>query len=749
MSKNNDLSQMSLNYHSIPVAGKIEVISTKPCDTQDELSLAYTPGVAVPCLAIEENPDDAYKYTAKGNLVAVVTNGTAVLGLGNIGALAGKPVMEGKGILFKKFADIDVFDIELNTLDTNEIIKACQLLEPTFGGINLEDIKAPECFIVEDELKKTMNIPVFHDDQHGTAIVGGAALINALKVAGKDISKVKVVMNGAGASGLAIASLIINLGVKKENLILCDTNGVIYKGREKGMNPYKEKFATDSSARTLEEAAKDADVLYGLSKKGAFSDTVIRNLAKNPVIFAMANPDPEITPEEVRAIRDDAIMATGRSDYPNQINNVMCFPFLFRGALDVRTTIINEEMKMAAAYAIAELAHSDVPDVVVKAYNGREFTFGKEYILPTPFDPRLLTKVSTAVAKAAMDTGVASKPIKDFDEYTASLEARMNPSLRMIENAYKKAKKHKAKVGFAFADKPSVLSAASKFQDMKLGTPCLIGNTKQIQSAADKLNINISNMVIYDPETYKDTNKIVKKHYERYWRTGLIKQQAEQEIKNGHYNRFAAAVLVNGDIDAMVGYSLKDLSTTLSAIADVIDLKEDYYTASSAVLLANKTKSLIIADPDLYTFEDDSFLSEVILQSADLCDILGIKPNIAVISNGNYGSSYDSDEIAEAIELAKQAKPKLQVEGEMDFETALNPSSVKDYPLSTADGNANTLVFNSASAADSVIKSLTMFGGFKVCAKTVQGFSEPVQVASPSASSEEIFHLAVIAAAGI
>ena len=749
MSKHNDLAQMALDYHNMPVAGKIEVIPTKPCDTQEELSLAYTPGVAVPCLAIEENPDNAYKYTAKGNLVAVITNGTAVLGLGNIGAMAGKPVMEGKGVLFKKFADVDVFDIELNSTDTSEIIKACQLLEPTFGGINLEDIKAPECFIIEEELKKTMNIPVFHDDQHGTAIVGGAALINALKVAGKNIENVKVVMNGAGASGLAIASLITNLGVKKENLILCDTNGVIYKGREKGMNIYKEKFATESSARTLEEAVKGADVLYGLSKKGAFTETMVKSMAKNPIIFAMANPDPEITPEEVSKIRDDVIMATGRSDYPNQINNVMCFPFMFRGALDVRTTIINEEMKMAAAYAIAELAHLPVPEVVRKAYNGKNFTFGRDYILPTPFDPRLLPNVSAAVARAAMDTGVAAMPIKDFDEYKLSLEARMNPAINMLHNALKKAKKNKARIGFAFADKPSVLSAAVKYNDLNLGTACLVGNTNKIKKTAEELNINIKHMEIIDPETYKHTNKIVNKHYEKYWRTGLTKQQAEQEIKHGHYNRFAAAVLAHGDIDAMVGYALKNIETSLAAIVDMIDLKEDYYTASYAVLLANKTKSFIIADPELYSSEDDEFLSEVILQSADLCETLDIKPNIAVISNGNFGTSCDTEVITSAIDIAKQTNSKLHIEGDMDLETALNPHAAKHYPLSEADGNANTLVFSTAQAASACIKSLTMFGGFKVCAKTIQGMSEPVQIAENTASSDEIFNLAVIAAASI
>ncbi len=749
MNKKNDLAENALNYHSSPVAGKIEVISTKPCETQDDLSLAYTPGVAVPCLAIKDEPDNAYKYTAKGNLVAVISNGTAVLGLGNIGAMAGKPVMEGKGILFKKFADIDVFDIELNSENTDEIIKTCQMLEPTFGGINLEDIKAPECFIIEEELKRTMKIPVFHDDQHGTAIVGGAALLNALKVANKKIEEIKVVMNGAGASGLAIASLIVNLGVKKENLILCDTNGVIYKGREKGMNQYKEKFATESSCRTLQEAVNGADVLYGLSKKGAFSDEMIKSMAKNPIIFAMANPDPEITPEEVSKIRNDAIMATGRSDYPNQINNVMCFPFIFRGALDVRTTIINEEMKMAAAYAIAELAHSAVPDVVRKAYNGKNFTFGKEYILPTPFDPRLLTAVSSAVARAAMDTGVAEIQIKDFDEYKLSLELRMNPAKKMLNYAYKKAKKNQSKVGFAFADKPAVLSAAVKFQELKLGSSYLIGNTDKIKQTAETLNINIADMVIIDPETYKGTDDIINNHYEKYWRTGLTKQQAINEIKHGHYNRFAGAVLTNGDIDAMVGYALKDIETSLSAIADTIDLKEDYYTASSSVLLANKHKELIIADPSLYTEQDEEFLSEIILQTADTCKILDIEPNIAVISNGSFGNSLDSEEIVEAIDLVRQVNPKLKVEGDLDFETALSPALAKEYPLSNADGNANVLVFSNIQSADTAIKSLTLFGGFKVCAKVTQGFSAPVQVAENNATSDEIFNLSIIAAASI
>ena len=737
------LSMHAKNQGVLNIAPQFEVKNRK------ELGEAYTPGVAIISKLIERYPELKDKYTLSGKLVALVTDGSAVLGLGNIGPAGGLPVVEGKALLYKDLANVNALPLTVEQVPVNEFVATLKNMQESFAGFHLEDIKAPECFIIEEELKRTMKIPVFHDDQHGTAIVGGAALLNALKVAGKKIEEVKVVMNGAGASGLAIASLIVNLGVKKENLILCDTNGVIYKGREKGMNKYKEKFATESSCRTLAEAVNGADVLYGLSKKGAFSDEMIKSMAKNPIIFAMANPDPEITPEEVSKIRNDAVIATGRSDYPNQINNVMCFPFLFRGALDVRTTIINEEMKMAAAYAIAELAHSAVPDVVSKAYNGKNFSFGKEYILPTPFDPRLLTAVSAAVARAAMDTGVAEKPIKDFDEYRLNLEARMNPAKKMLVSAYKQAKKNKGRVGFAFADKASVLSAASKFQELKLGTACLIGNTKKIQKTAEILNISLANMVIIDPETYKDTDKIIHKHYEKYWRSGLTQQQAAQEIKHGHYNRFAGAVLNNGDIDAFTGYALKDLETTLAAVADTVDLNKDYYAASSAVLLANKHKSFIIADPSLYTEQDEESLSEIILQTADTCKILDIEPNIAVISNGSFGKSIDSEEIMEAIELAKQISPKLKVEGDLDLETALNPALAKTYPYANADGNANVLVFSNAQAADAAIKSLTLFGGFKICAKVVQGFSAPIQVAENNAASEEIFNLAVIAAASI
>src|SRR5512146_1302102 len=493
--------QEALDYHSQGRKGKIEVIASKPCLTSRDLSLAYSPGVAEPCLAIEKNPADAYKYTAKGNLVAVVSNGTAVLGLGNLGALAGKPVMEGKGILFKRFADIDVFDIELDTENPDEIIKACQLLEPTFGGINLEDIKAPECFYIEEELKKTMNIPVFHDDQHGTAIISSAALINALTIIGKKIEEIRIVVNGAGASAIACANLVISLGVKRENLSMCDTKGVIFKGRTEGMNKYKERFAVDTQLRTLEEAAEGADVLLGLSSKGAFTPEMVRKLAKNPIIFAMANPDPEITPEEAHAVRGDVLIATGRSDYPNQVNNVLGFPFIFRGALDVRATTINEEMKKAAVFALAELAREECPDSVCRAYGNVKFSFGRDYIIPKPFDPRALLRVAPAIAKAAMDSGVARQPIIDMDRYVEhleSLQGKAKETMRLIIN---KAKADPKRIAFPEGDNEKILRAAQILVEDEIARPILIGNGDKIRAKMEELGIELPGVPIIDTET--------------------------------------------------------------------------------------------------------------------------------------------------------------------------------------------------------------------------------------------------------
>lgn len=738
----------ALEYHSLPVPGKIEITPTKPCKTQQDLSLAYTPGVAVPCLEIKNDPENAYKYTSKGNLVAVLTNGTAVLGLGNIGAMAGKPVMEGKGVLFKCFADIDVFDIEVNTLDTDELIKTCRLLEPTFGGINLEDIKAPECFIVEEELKKTMNIPVFHDDQHGTAIIGGAALLNGIKIVGKKIENIKVVINGAGASGLAIAGLFISLGVNRKNLTVCDTKGVIYKGRREGMNKYKEKFAADTEKRTLAEAVEGCDVLFGLSSKGAFTEAMIKSMAKDPVIMAMANPDPEITPEEVKKIRKDALMATGRSDYPNQVNNVLCFPFMFRGALDVRATTINEEMKIAAAYAIAELAREEAPESVCRAYGVSKLEFGREYILPKPFDPRVFTRVSAAVAKAAMDSGVAAKPIKDFDEYKASLEERLNPAKYFFNTAVKKAKGGKAKIGFACGEKPSVLSAAAAFARTGAGESVLIGNTEKIEKTAKNISTDISGMTIIDPAKYKYSERLVKDYYEQYWRSGVTLESAEKELLSCP-NRFGAALLEEGEIDGFVARAIGNYEKTAAAIADIIDLEEDYYTVSSSLLLAGKNRKLIISDPVLYDGEDPESLAEAVLQTAETAELLGMEPKVAVINNSNFScpDTADGEDARCAVEIVKTQAPKLTVEGEMSLDTALDPEAALKYPLAEIKGDATVLVFSRSSAADAAAKCLITAGGYKKAALVIQGFELPVQIAGADTDTEDIVTLAAIAAA--
>lgn len=741
------LAKDALEYHSQPKPGKIEITPTKPCKTQKDLSLAYTPGVAVPCLEIKDDPENAYKYTSKGNLVAVLTNGTAVLGLGNIGAMAGKPVMEGKGVLFKCYADIDVFDIEVNTLDTDELIKTCRLLEPTFGGINLEDIKAPECFIVEEELKKTMNIPVFHDDQHGTAIIGGAALLNGVKIVGKKIEDIKVVINGAGASGLAVAGLFISLGVKKENLIVCDTKGVIYKGRTEGMNKYKEKFASDTQKRTLAEAVDGCDVLFGLSSKGAFTESMIKSMAKDPVIMAMANPDPEITPEEVKKVRDDALVATGRSDYPNQVNNVLCFPFIFRGALDVRATAINEEMKIAAAYAIAELARENAPESVCRAYGVPRLQFGREYILPKPFDPRVCTRVSIAVAKAAMNSGVATKPIKDFDEYRAYLEERMNPAKYFLNTAVKKAKGGKAKIGFTYSDDPAVLSAAVAFKGTGAGEAVLIGNAEKINISAKNIGVDISGMSVIDPETYKHSQKYIKTYYERFWRHGITQETAEMNILASQ-NRFGAILLDEDEIDGLVARAKDDYKSVASGIAEIAELR-DNSDVSSCVLLASKNKKLIISDPVFYGVDAPANLAETILQTAETAELLGVEPRVAVINNSDFGypDTEDGEKVRWAVDVVRRDSPKLRIDGEMSLDTALNPDIAQKYPLSDINGDASVLVFSQTSAADATIKCLTMAGGYRKAALVIQGFSKPVQIAGADADSEDILTLATIAAA--
>lgn len=742
-----DLAKEALAYHSKPRPGKIEVIPSKPCDTQEELSLAYTPGVAVPCLEIEKTPEDAYLYTNKGNLVAVLTNGSAVLGLGNIGALSGKPVMEGKGVLFKIFAGIDVFDIELNTQDPQEIIKACKLLEPTFGGINLEDIKAPECFIVEEELKKSLKIPVFHDDQHGTAIIAGAALLNALDIVGKKIDEAKLVINGAGASGLAIAALLVTLGVKKENLIMCDSKGVIYKGRTEGMNKYKEKFAADTDKRTLSEAVKNCDVLYGLSKKGAFSEDMIKSMAKDPVIFAMANPDPEITPEEVRKIRKDAVMATGRSDYPNQVNNVLCFPFLFRGALDVRASVINEEMKVAASRAIASLARQSVPQSVCKAYGVSHLEFGPDYILPKPFDPRVLTSVSIAVAKAAMDSGVAGKPIKDLEAYKTELEERLDPS-KALSAAVKKGADKNVKIGMTWADKPNILAAAFHIAENGMGKPVVIGTEEDIAAQAAKMGKDLSNITVIDPAKYKNSAKMAEDYYETFWRSGLTKAEARKNIYSC-LNRFAANLLRDGVLDCLVAFSPVDKETTVQAVADFIDLEEDYYNVSFSAVVKNAYREFIICDPVLAGEETSDDLTELAELAVKTAKLFGIEPRVAFINDTDFGSkcTESSSESRMAAETFKFRNPEIRSDGDMAFGTAVDPSAASAYPLSDIKGDATVLVFSNGGAANAAYKAMSTFGGFKTAALVLQGFEKPVQIVGEDTESWDVVTAAMVASA--
>jgi malate dehydrogenase (oxaloacetate-decarboxylating)(NADP+) len=570
--------QEALDYHAQGRRGKIEVISSKPCATQRDLSLAYTPGVAEPCREIQSNPDDAYRYTSKGNLVAVVSNGTAVLGLGDIGALAGKPVMEGKGVLFKRFADIDVFDIELNSHDPDEIIRAVQMLEPTFGGINLEDIKAPECFYIEETLKKTMGIPVFHDDQHGTAIISGAALINALEIVRKKIGQVKVVFSGAGAAGIACAKLYEQLGVKRENMLLVDTKGVVYKGRKEGMNPYKEYFAVETEARTLAEAMKGADVFCGVSVKGIVTKEMIKSMADNPIVFAMANPDPEITYEEATSVRDDIIMATGRSDYPNQVNNVLGFPFIFRGALDVRATTINEEMKIAASAALAALAKEDVPDSVLKAYGEKRIEFGRKYIIPKPFDPRVLLWEATAVAKAAMDTGVARAPITDFEAYKDSLEARLGKSREISRFFIHKAQHEPKRIVFPEGEEEKIMRAAHILLDEKIAKPILLGSRSLIRQRVAELGLDLEGAEFVNPSKSHRFDEYVTALYELRKRKGLTRFDAERQMKT--HNIFGMMMVEMGDADGLISGLSQHYPETVRPALQIIGKREDVRTVA-------------------------------------------------------------------------------------------------------------------------------------------------------------------------
>ena len=716
-----DFKLESLEYHSREKKGKVEVIPTKPCVTQRDLSMAYTPGVAEPCREIEKNPEDVYTYTAKGNLVAVVSNGTAVLGLGNIGALAGKPVMEGKGVLFKRFADIDVFDIELDTKNPDEVIKAVQLMEPTFGGINLEDIKAPECFYIEETLKATMNIPVFHDDQHGTAIISGAALLNAVELANKKIDEVIVVINGAGAAGIACANLYVLLGVNKENIIMLDSKGVIYKGRTQGMNPYKEKYAIDTDKRTLEDAMKGADVFCGVSVKDCVTQDMVRSMADNPVIFAMANPDPEIRYEDAVAARPDVIMATGRSDYPNQVNNVLGFPFIFRGALDVRARAINDEMKIAASHALANLAKEDVPDSVCKAYGVERLSFGKEYIIPKPFDSRVLLWEAPAVAKAAMDTGVAQVKI-DLNLYKEQLEARLGKSREMMRIVINKAIKEPQRVVYPEGEHDKILRAANIVVQEKIAKPILLGRAEVIKKRIQELQLDIPDIEIVDPEESPKFDAYCEEFYKMRQRKGEMMDDVRKLMAQ---ERFFAPMMVHmGDADCVIAGLTMHYPDTIRPALRIIKKRKDVHKVAGMYMLLFKNKIICCADTTVNIDPSAEELADIALLTAETVRRFDIEPRIAMLSFSNFGSVEHpwSEKVKQAVEIAKQKDPTLMIDGEMQADTAVVPEIIEqDFPFSTLKDGANVLIFPDLNSGNIAYKLLMRLGNAEAIGPILMG----------------------------
>ncbi|MCX6158036.1 MAG: NADP-dependent malic enzyme [Ignavibacteriae bacterium] len=740
--------QDALDYHKNGRPGKIEVVSSKPCATQRDLSLAYTPGVAEPCLEIEKNPEDAYQYTAKGNLVAVVSNGTAVLGLGNIGALAGKPVMEGKGVLFKRFADVDVFDIELNTEDPDEIIKAVKLLEPTFGGINLEDIKAPECFYIEEELKKIMGIPVFHDDQHGTAIISGAALINSLEIVNKKITEVKVVFSGAGAAGIACAKLYETLGVRRENIILCDTKGVVYKGRKDGMNKYKDYFAQDTELRTLADAMKGADCFCGVSKKGVLTKEMVKSMADSPIVFAMANPDPEITYPDAKSVRDDIIMATGRSDYPNQVNNVLGFPFIFRGALDVRASTINNEMKIAAAIALAKLAKEDIPDSVIRTYGGSKIEFGKEYIIPKPFDPRVLLWEAPAVAEAAMFTGVAKNPILDFEEYKDKLEARLGKSREIMRFFIHKAQHVNKKIVFPEGEESKILRAAQIIIDEGIAKPVLIGDKEMIVQNIVDLNLHFEreDIEIIEPALSPNLKKYTDDFFELRKRKGVTYIDAKRLIKNP--NIFGMMMVRSGDADGLISGLTQHYPDTVKPALQIIGKAEGTNTVAGMYMMIFKNQRVFIADATVNINPNAEQLAEIALLVADKVKKLGVTPRIAMLSFSNFGSTKHpySDKVRVATEIIKKKRPDLVVEGEMMADTALNPEMISEYfPFSDLKEKANVLICPDLTSANIAYKLLACLGSAVAIGPILLGIKNPVYLLGPGNYVDDIVNITAMA----
>lgn len=738
--------QDALDYHEQGRKGKIEVTTTKPCATQRDLSLAYTPGVAEPCREIHTNPDDVYRYTAKGNLVAVISNGTAVLGLGNIGPLAGKPVMEGKGVLFKRFADIDVFDIELDTLDPDVVVQTVKALEPTFGGINLEDIKAPECFYIEETLKRQMLIPVFHDDQHGTAIISGAALLNALEITKKSIDKIHVVFSGAGAAGIACANLYLTLGVKLENVTLVDTKGIVYKGRKEGMNPYKDKFAKDTPKRTLKEAMEGADVFVGVSAAGLVTKEMVRSMADRPIVFAMANPDPEITYEDAKSARKDVIMATGRSDYPNQVNNVLGFPFIFRGALDVRATCINEAMKIAAVRALASLAKEDVPDSVLSAYGGEPIRFGPEYIIPKPFDPRVLLWEAPAVAKAAMESGVARLPIADFEAYKDSLEARLGRTRQVMRVFIHRAQRSPGRIVFPEGEEDKILRATQIILDEKIATPVLLGSRTLIRQKAQALNVDLNGVELINPSKSQQLEAYTHEYYEMRNRRGVTKADAERQMKI--HNDYAAMMVHMGHADGLVSGVSRHFPDTIRPALQIIKMKEGARTVTGVQMMIFKNQTIFIADPIIHIDPTSEDLAEIAILAAEYARTFDVDPLVAMLSFSTFGSTPHplADKVRRAVDIVRRKAPWIPIDGEMSADVAVVPELLNTlYPFNELQGAANVLVFPDLTSANTAFKLLAKLGGATAIGPLLIGMRKPVYLLQNTSDVNDVVNMTAMA----
>ena len=738
----------ALEFHSLNKPGKIEINSSKPMTTKRDLALAYSPGVAVPVQAIADDPETAYDYTSKGNLVAVISNGSAILGMGNLGALASKPVMEGKAVLFKRFADIDSIDLEIDSQDSDEIINSIKNFACSFGGINLEDIAAPDCFIIEEKLKEILDIPIFHDDQHGTAIITTAALINALDISGKSIKDIKVVVNGAGASAIACTNLFKNSGVPGENVIMLDRKGVVYRGRTEGMDQWKSAHAVETKKRTLEEAINGADVFLGLSAKGALKKELVKTMAKNPIIFACANPDPEITPEEIMEVRDDAIIATGRSDYPNQVNNLIGFPYIFRGALDVRATTINEEMKVAAANAIAKLAREDVPDEVVAAMGGDRPKYGKDYIIPSTFDPRLISVIPAAVAKAAMDSGVAKKPIKDFEAYRDQLKQRLDPSVTIMQGINSHIKKNQKRIVFADGEDENTLKAAIAFKNSKLGTPILIGKKNKIKERIKEIGYNQNfDIEIVNSEDTTKREKYVNFLFEKLQREkGLLERDCDRLVRNDRVI-WASCMVACGDADGAVTGNTRRFGASFDKVTQVIDARPGEIMFGLNMVVA-KGKTIFVGDTSVNEYPSSEELAEIAISSARVVKMFGFVPKVAFVSHSTFGQPLTSrtKHIKKAVEILEKKNVDFDFDGDMQPDVALNSEYKELYPFSSIVGNANILIMPGQHSAAISYKLMKSLGDTRVIGPLLIGLGQPIEIAPLRSSTSEIINLASVAA---